>query len=399
MKQNIEFESQGVTLRGVLELPESDCVSYALFAHCFTCGKDISAASRIARALVEHGIGVLRFDFTGLGNSEGDFANSNFSSNVQDLIAAADFLREKYAAPKLLIGHSLGGTAIVLAAQQIREAVAVVTIGAPSTPEHVQHHFGLSLDQIEQKGLARVTLGIREFTIKKQFLDDIRQYKETIQDKTHNALLIMHSPLDAVVPIQEAEKIYRIAKHPKSFISLDTADHLLSNKEDAQYAATVIAAWAERYMKNAQKQANPGLAKGHVLVSENDHRFLQTVSSDDHTWLADEPAKVGGTNKGPDPYEHLLAALGACTSMTLRMYADRKKWPLDNVTVELQHSREHSKDCEHCLDASSQIDHIQRTIRLEGELSQEQIERLTEIANLCPVHKTLHGVIVDTSVE
>ncbi|QDP71950.1 lysophospholipase [Legionella israelensis] len=253
MGTKVEFESQGNKLCGTLETPESDGYAYALFAHCFTCGKDIAAASRISRALTQGGIAVLRFDFTGLGNSDGDFANANFSSNVQDLVAAADFLRNTYQAPQLLIGHSLGGAAVLLAAQYIEEVKAVVTLGAPSNAEHVKHHFHLSLDKIEQEGEALVKLGAREFKIKKQFLEDIKQYKDTIEDKSHKALLIMHSPMDAVVPIHEAEKIYRAAKHPKSFISLDKADHLLTKKEDSEYAAKVLAAWSWHYVGKNEK--------------------------------------------------------------------------------------------------------------------------------------------------
>lgn len=400
MRKKVEFESQGVTLRGMLESPESECHSYALFAHCFTCGKDIAAASRIAGALVQQGIGVLRFDFTGLGNSDGDFANSSFSSNVQDLIAAARFLKENYAAPKLLIGHSLGGAAVVLAAQHLQEAAAVVTIGAPSNAEHVKENFALALDTIQQEGKAKVKLGLREFTITREFLEDLKQYQKTIEDSTHKALLIMHSPLDTIVPLSEAEKIYRAAKHPKSFVSLDKADHLLTRKEDAEYAAGVIASWVKHYIPSQQTSAKrPDIAKGHVRVEEKDHRFLQHVNSDSHYWLADEPLSVGGQNMGPDPYEHLLAALGACTSMTIRMYAQRKKWPLDNIVVELEHNREHSSDCEHCDDKNQYIEVITRKITLSGELSEEQSQRLLEIANLCPVHKTLHKEVqVKTSL-
>ena len=401
MRKKVEFESQGVTLRGMLESPESECHSYALFAHCFTCGKDIAAASRIAGALVQQEIGVLRFDFTGLGNSDGDFANSSFSSNVQDLIAAARFLRENYAAPKLLIGHSLGGAAVVLAAQHLQEAAAVVTIGAPSNAEHVKENFALALDTIQQEGKAKVKLGLREFTITREFLEDLKQYQKTIEDSTHKALLIMHSPLDTIVPLSEAEKIYRAAKHPKSFVSLDKADHLLTRKEDAEYAAGVIASWVKHYLPSQQSSAKrTNVAKGHVRVEEKDHRFLQHVNSDSHYWLADEPLSAGGQNIGPDPYEHLLAALGACTSMTIRMYAQRKKWPLDNILVELEHNREHSSDCEHCDDKNQYIEVITRKITLSGELSEEQSQRLLEIANLCPVHKTLHKEVqVKTTLE
>jgi len=369
MKHPVEFESNGIMLRGLLESPKSGISSYALFAHCFTCGKDIAAASRICRALTAKGIAVLRFDFTGLGNSDGDFSNSNYSS-----------------------------AAVLSVASQLNSVKAIATIGAPHTAKHVMHNFASSLEAIKRDGQARVKLGFRELTIKQQFIEDLEKVETQIAS-LKRALLVMHSPMDDTVKISEAEKIYRDAKHPKSFVSLDNANHLVSNKDDAEYIAATIAAWASRYidMTNetvAEKEVN----KGHVFVEEKGHGFTQNVYSDSHHWLADEPLSVGGENLGPDPYEHLLASLGTCTSMTIRMYANRKKWPLDKVGVSLKHERSYSKDCENCDETENgkpqQIDSIFREVYFKGDLSTEQRERLLEIADKCPVHKTLHSHIV-----
>ena len=394
MKNKVEFVSNGVTLRGMLESPDQNVSNYALFAHCFTCGKDIAAASRIARALTEKGIAVLRFDFTGLGNSDGDFSNTNYSSNVEDLKAAADFLKLNYRAPSLLIGHSLGGAAVLSVAHQLPEVKAIATIGAPHEAQHVVHNFAADVDTINQEGQAEVTLGFRKFVIKKQFIDDVAQSESKI-GSLKKALLVMHSPMDSTVNIAEAEKIYKDAKHPKSFVSLDNADHLVSNKCDADYIATTIAAWASRYIElPTEERVSKDVHKGHVYVEEKDHKFAQNVYSDSHHWLADEPTTVGGNNSGPDPYEHLLAALGTCTSMTIRMYANRKKWPLENIGINLYHERSYNKDCQQCDEAPQQIDYLNREITLEGDLDNEQREKLLEIADKCPVHKTLHEHLV-----
>jgi uncharacterized OsmC-like protein/fermentation-respiration switch protein FrsA (DUF1100 family) len=393
MREKVEFLSNGVTLSGALETPDSGARCFALFAHCFTCGKDVAAASRISRALTAEGIGVLRFDFTGLGNSDGDFSNTNFSSNLQDLLAASEYLRSHHEAPQLLIGHSLGGAAVLAMASQVSEAKAVVTIGAPRNAEHVIHNFAADIDRIKADGEAEVSLAGRRFKIKRQFIEDIEQHESDDLGQLRKALLVMHSPLDATVSIEEAERIYRAARHPKSFISLDDADHLLSRKADSQYVADTIASWASRYLTTSKEQPHPAVGTGHVLVVEKDRNFAQNIYSDTHHWIADEPKSVGGSNSGPDPYEHLLAALGACTAMTLRMYAKRKSLQLDDVSVSLQHSRSHAADCESCDEKPMKIDVIDRTISLTGDLSPEQRTRLLEIADRCPVHRTLHGTI------
>lgn len=393
-REKIQFSNgRGEMLAALLELPDQPPRAYALFAHCFTCGKDIAAAARISRGLTTRGIGVLRFDFTGLGSSEGDFANSNFSSNISDLVAAADFLRSERMAPSLLIGHSLGGTAVLFAAGQIAEVTAVATIGAPALPEHVIQQFHASAEEIERLGDAEVQLAGRSFRIQKQFIDDLRERPlEEVIGHWKRALLIMHAPFDEVVSIDEAGTIFQAARHPKSFIAIDGADHLLSDVARAQYVASTIAAWAEPYLPSPEVSESPTLVKGSIWIGEGNRKFLRDVHSDDHHWLADEPKKAGGENLGPDPYEHLLAALGACTSMTIRMYANHKSWPLEDVSVHLTHRREHLKDCEDCEgEKGAKLEVLAREISLSGPLDEEQRARLMEIADRCPVHRTLEG--------
>lgn len=386
----------GQTLAARLDSPAGPVRAYALFAHCFTCSKDIFAASRIARGLAEKGIAVLRFDFTGLGASEGEFANTNFSSNVQDLLAAAEHLRQHYQGPAILIGHSLGGAAVLAAAGDIPECKAVATIGAPADPAHVAHNFQPNLEEIEAKGEASVQLAGRSFTIKKQFLDDVREQRLSQRVASlKRALLVFHAPLDETVSIDNATQIFVAAKHPKSFVSLDKADHLLSRHEDAGYVAEVLAAWAARYLPSTdkdEKETQP--VKGVVVRSTGQGRFTQEVLARHHRLLADEPKNVeGALDLGPSPYEYLLAGLGACTSMTLRMYADRKGWPLEGVSVALDHGRIHSEDCSDCDTKEGKVDEISRELTLSGPLDQAQRKRLLEIADMCPVHRTLENEI------
>ncbi|MEM7466568.1 MAG: bifunctional alpha/beta hydrolase/OsmC family protein [Pseudomonadota bacterium] len=399
-KIKAEFDNdQGEKISGLLELPDQTPRAYALFAHCFTCSKDIAAASRITRALTAHGIATLRFDFTGLGNSDGDFANTNFSSNLADLIAAAQFLYDDYEPPALLIGHSLGGAAVLAAAHEIESIKAVATIGAPASAKHVEHLFAASRAEIET-GEAAVELGGRSFTIRRQFLEDIDRYASTEHiAKLGAALLVLHSPQDNTVNISEAAKIYEAARHPKSFISLDQADHLLSKRQDSEYVAGVIASWAARYvgLDESTFEASPGtapaVASGSVVITERDKKFLRGIYTENHQLLGDEPKSVGGGDLGPNPYEFLLAALGTCTSMTIRMYANRKEIALDDIKISLSHSRIHAEDCEACESESGQVDVISREIELIGDLDDTTRQRLFQIADRCPVHKTLENEI------
>jgi uncharacterized OsmC-like protein/fermentation-respiration switch protein FrsA (DUF1100 family) len=389
--------ADGSQLAAALELPEAKPLAFALFAHCFTCGKDLLAAKRIAVALAAKGIAVLRFDFTGLGSSEGDFANSTFSSNVADLVRAADHLRETRQAPAILIGHSLGGAAVLAAAAQIPEARAVVTVAAPSDPAHVTHLFADRIDDIRKQGNVEVSLAGRPFHISREFLDDIAEHNLMAHvGKLHKALLIMHSPTDDTVGIDNATRIFVAAKHPKSFVSLAGADHLLSDRRDGMYVADVIAAWAERYIDAAAPEAaaDPGERLRNVVVRETrNSKFQQTVSVGPHRLLADEPVAAGGEDSGPGPYDFVLAGLGACTSMTMRMYADRKSLPLERVTVTLKHSKIHAQDCAECETKEGMLDQIDRTIAMEGALDAGQRGKLMEIANKCPVHRTLTSEI------
>jgi len=396
--ERFQFTGEGGhQLAASLDLPEREPLAYALFAHCFTCGKDVLAARRIAAALAAKGIAVLRFDFTGLGSSEGDFANSTFSSNVADLVRAADHMRETRKAPAILIGHSLGGAAILAAAEKIPDAKAVVTIAAPSDPAHVTGLFRDRIDDIRTHGQVEVSLAGRPFRIKREFLDDIAEHGLMAHvTNLHKALLVMHSPTDDTVGIDNATRIFVAAKHPKSFVTLAGADHLLSGKRDAAYVADVIAAWATRYLDPIVPEPSADLAEAprNVVVRETRAgKFQQTVSVGPHRLLADEPVAAGGDDTGPGPYDFVLAGLGACTSMTMRMYAERKSLPLERVTVTLTHSKIHAEDCAECETSTGMLDQIDRVIGMEGNLDAEQRQKLMEIADKCPVHRTLTSEI------
>lgn len=392
--QKIEFPgSLGASLAARLDLPDAPPRAFALFAHCFTCSKETKAATYITKALVEADIAVLRFDFTGLGGSEGDFSNTNFSSNVEDLVAAAGWLREHHAAPAILVGHSLGGAAVLAAAERIPEALALATVAAPFDPAHIAQQFGAVKNAIAQEGAAEVSLAGRTFTIRKQFLDDITSQSPAARiGKLGRALLVFHSPADSVVDIRNAQEIYLAAKHPKSFVSLDHADHLLTNADDGLYVGHVLAAWARRYLPVNARPAN--VAAGMVAVEETGTgKFTNTVKTATHAIHADEPPSAGGNDRGLSPYDFLAAALGACTSMTLRMYADFKKLPLEHIKVEVKHDKVHATDCADCETREGKIDRFERAITLTGALDDAQRAKLLEIADKCPVHRTLHSEV------
>ncbi len=383
----VSFPSaRGERLVGRLELPAFSVRACALFAHCFTCTKDLKAVGQISRSLAERGIAVLRFDFTGLGESGGDFADTDFSSNMQDLVAAADYMRAEFEAPRILIGHSLGGAAVLAMADQVPECVAVATIGAPSDTEHLSRALRRQAPGLAVEDEVEVNLAGRPFRIRRRLLEDLDAHNlMPAITSLDRALLVFHSPVDETVSIEHARRIYQTAKHPKSFVSLDTADHLLlSDARDARYVGSVLAAWAERYLDPMDDSSSDS-----VVVQGGSRGYTTRVQAGHHHLLADEPKQIGGQDLGPRPYEYLVASLGACTSITLRMYADRKKWPLEAIRIELTHKKVRAKDCEICEASSGKVDIIERRVFLEGPLDDDQRQQLLAIADRCPVHLTL----------
>ena len=392
----------GLELTGKIEFPAGDPWAFAIFAHCFTCSKNVKAATQVSRRLSERGIAVLRFDFTGLGNSEGDFANSDFSSNVNDLIDAAAALSEQHSAPALLIGHSLGGAAALMASAELESVRAVATIGAPCEPAHVQLLIERTSTAQHPDGSITIELGGRELAIGSQFVSDLKRNRVAdVLPTLKKPLMIFHSPIDSIVSVDNARRIYETAKHPKSFVSIDGADHMLSNPDDANFVADTLAAWAARYLKigeTANSESRPFVEAGTVIVSETSG-LTQSIMTHQHEFNADEPSSLGGNGRGPAPYELLMASLGACTSMTLRMYARRKGWSLDSIKVTLKHTRIDADDCTTCETADGKIDRFEKEIVVAGDLSADQVARLGEIADRCPVHRTLtHEKLIETNI-
>ncbi len=394
--KKISFKNRdGVTLSARLEMPVTHKPQhFAIFAHCFTCSKDLRAVRNIADGLTNKGFGLLRFDFTGLGQSEGDFSETNFSSQVSDLLSACSYMKENHKPPVLMIGHSLGGTAALIAASELPDLRAVATIGSPADPLHVKHLIESDIDEIKSEGKAKVTIAGRSFTIKSQFLEDLE--KNSIKNrlkKLKKSLLILHSPQDRIVSIGEAEKIYTAAMHPKSFVSLDGADHLLSREEDGLYTGELIASWAKRYLDHKSDPVAESTEGTWVRLGDEEDKFTTQIQMGKHSLMADEPRSAGGYDYGPSPYDLLNASLGSCTAMTLRMYANHKKWDLKEVRIHLQHEKKHVSDAEN-TDKNEKLDHITRTIELDGDLDDKQKKRMLEIADKCPVHKSLTQTIV-----
>lgn len=401
--EKLQIENaKGIKLQAYLELPANQKPNhYAIFAHCFTCSSSLSAVKNISRSLTNHGFAVVRFDFTGLGRSEGEFADSHFSANVGDLIAVNDFLKEHYEAPSLLVGHSLGGAAVLVAASKLDNIKAVATIGAPATVSHVKHLFSHGMDQIKDKGKVEVNIGGRPFKINEEFVSDFDKTDlPAIVKALRKPILILHSPIDTIVGIKNAEQLYHNAHHPKSFITLDQADHLLSKSRDSLYAGNLIGSWVQRYF---EPQDNTMLdTEGEQLVAHlnlKEDKFTTTIQTAKHSFIADEPTSIGGDDFGPSPYDFLSAGLAACTVMTLKMYAQRKQWDLQEIYTHITYSKKHSDDLMLDLEKPTRIDHLSKKLTLIGNLDEKQRQRLKEIASKCPVHKTLQSeVIIDTEL-
>lgn len=389
-------------LRAYLELPANQKPHYfAIFAHCFSCHSSLTAVKNISRALTNHGFGVVRFDFTGLGRSEGEFSDSHFSANVSDLIAVNEYITQNFGTPELLIGHSLGGAAAIVAAAKLPNIKAVATIGAPATVDHVTHLFSHAIEEVKTKGEVEVSIGGRPFKINQEFVEDFQKTDlPDITKKLRKPLLILHSPIDEVVEISNAHSLYHNAKHPKSFISLDTADHLLTQNKDSVYVGNMIGAWAQRFFE--PKENNMLATDGEQLVAHlnlQEDNFTTSLQTKNHSFLADEPVDFGGDDFGPSPYDYLSASIAACTTMTLKLYAQRKKWDLQEVYVYITHSKKHSDELSLDIEKPGRIDHISKKLKFVGNLDESQLQRLKDIASKCPVHKTVAGeVYFDTEL-
>ncbi|MCL7762471.1 alpha/beta fold hydrolase [Polaribacter sp. Z014] len=399
----LEIENKkGLKLQAYLELPANEKPNqFAIFAHCFSCNSNFNAVKNISRSLSNHGFGVLRFDFTGLGRSEGEFAESHFSANVEDLLAVNDFLEKNYKAPSLLVGHSLGGAAVIVAASKLANIKAVATVGAPATVGHVTHLFSHGTEEIPEKGDVEVKIGGRPFKINQEFVNDFGKTDlPKIIKNLRKPILVMHAPFDKVVGIENAHEIYHNAMHPKSFISLDDADHLLSKPSDSIYVGNMIGTWVERYFEpeeNNMISTEGEQLVGHLNLLEDN--FTTSIQTKKHSFIADEPASVGGDDFGPSPYDFLSAGLAACTVMTLKMYAERKKWDLQEVFVYITYSKKHSDDLNIDVEKPTHFDHLKKKLKFVGNLDDKQKQRLKEIAAKCPVHKTLlSDIIIETEI-
>jgi putative redox protein len=391
---------KGLILNAHLELPANQKPNYyAIFAHCFTCSSSLSAVKHVSRALTKHGFAVLRFDFTGLGRSEGDFVDSHFSANVNDLLDVNNYMIKHYEAPSLLVGHSLGGAAVLVAASKLETVKAIATVGAPATVGHVKHLFSDKIN--DEDGSVEVNIGGRPFIINQEFVSEFDKTDlPSIVKNLRKPLLIMHAPFDKIVGIENAEQLYKNAFHPKSFVTLDDTDHLLTNEKDSHYVGEVIGTWAQRYfpkVENVMLSTEGEQLVGHLNIVEDN--FTTSIQTKNHSFIADEPASIGGSDFGPSPYEYLNAALASCTVMTLKMYAERKQWDLQEVYVYISHSRKHSDDLQIEVEKPKYLDHINKKLKFVGNLDESQKKRLKEIASRCPVHRTIESqVIFNTEV-
>ncbi|TXE09181.1 alpha/beta fold hydrolase [Gelidibacter salicanalis] len=400
-KLNIK-NSKGLQLQAYLEIPANQKPhNYVIFAHCFTCSSSLKPVKNISRALTTHGFAVVRFDFTGLGRSEGEFADSHFSANVEDLLAVNAYMAEHFEAPSLLVGHSLGGAAVIVAASQLDTVKAVATIGAPATTEHVKRHFSHQFDEIAEKGDVEVNIGGRPFKINQEFVEDFDKTDlPEITKQLRKPILIMHAPFDKTVGIDNAQQLFVNAFHPKSFISLNDADHLLLKEKDSMYVGNMIGAWVQRYFDTHDNKIldteDQQLVAHLNLKEDNFTTFIQTKN---HNFVADEPVSFGGDDFGPSPYDFLSAGLAACTAMTLKLYAERKEWDLQEVFVYITYSKKHSEDLMQGREKPTRFDHLLKKLKFVGELDETKKAKLAEIASKCPVHKTLlNDIVIDTEV-
>ena len=393
---------KGLKLQAYLELPANQKPNhFAIFAHCFSCNSNFNAVKNISRSLSNHGFGVLRFDFTGLGKSEGEFAESHFSANVEDLLDVSNYLEKHHKAPSLLVGHSLGGAAVIVAASKLKNIKAVATVGAPANVNHVTHLFSHAIADVPEKGDVEVQISGRPFKINQDFVNDFSKTDlPKIIKNLRKPILVMHAPFDKTVGVENAHQIYHNAIHPKSFISLDNADHLLSKPADSIYVGNMIGSWVERYIEpeeNKMITTEGEQLVGHLNLLEDN--FTTSIQTKKHSFIADEPISIGGDDFGPSPYDFLSAGLAACTVMTLKLYAERKKWDLHEVFVYITYSKKHSDDLDIDVDKPTRFDHLNKKLKFVGNLDEKQIQRLKEIASKCPVHKTLQNkVIIETEV-
>lgn len=403
IKKDLQIKNRnGENLSAHLVMPPDGKVSnIAVFAHCFTCSSNLAIVKNISNELTTKGIAVLNFDFTGLGHSEGDFSETNFSNNISDLEDINTWLTQNYVAPSILIGHSLGGAAAIIAANRLLNIQAVISIAAPSYARHVTKHFGNLEETIERKGYALVAIGGRPFTIKKQFIDDLETHSlEDEVAKLQRPLLILHSPQDKIVAIENAAALYHKAKHPKSFISLNGADHLLTDKEDALYVADVIGSWVKRYVpvtKDVTPDKKDTMGEQVLVYHETDVPYTNHIYTSSHHVYGDEPIDFGGNDLGLSPYELLVASIGSCTALTIKLYAQRSKWDLKEVYVYLTYAKKHAVELNLDIEDMGKLDHITKKIKLIGNLTEEQQAKLKEIASKCPVHKTVSGPVYFTT--